>query len=551
MSIQLPDGKEAWRRRQAHMWMAVCIVAGLANVYVYAAVLHWLPSLLTGMFLLAIPAAYYGLPAAWALLQRLLLLLPAEGDGRVDSVLIGVTDDDRRRPLCWLDRQREAPTLVLGGTRRGKSTFQAYITSQDIRRGKTVIVVDPHRDLALNLLPACLETHREVVWFEPGDPERIPGYNPLEVRDGWSPMARAKMVVDAVVRIWFPFTAEIPMRIIDSLTHVLHLLSANGYTLLEVPRVLLQDGFRNFLAEKVFDTGLREWLAWFNGLTPQQRYEQVTSTLIRLNQLIHHPDAALVLGQERSTFSLADAIAGRQVFLAALTSARLQSAAHLLGGFLTTELIYLLMRRLTASFESRQAVYVVFDEFDQIVPEAIKDFVSQAGKTGCRLTLIGQSPRMIDPRIRDAVLANCTNRILFGLIGPEAMELAQQVFEPDPRLVKEVIADVRPVYYTPQEQWAFWAARLQELPPHTYFVVTQNSSGARRLRLPRFEPHPAEELEMLRRDVLERATRPRAEVVEEIQRRRRELDRRFGPLDEGLPLPPGEEPPGPRVHAPF
>jgi hypothetical protein len=550
---RLLDGRQQWRQKYTSIWLVVCAFVGLANLYVYLALPGWRIHLCMGLVFLAIPVAYLALPVAWRWARAEL----AEG-GWLESgveergeLRVGVSADRWRRRVTWSRRLREAPTLVLGGSRRGKSSWQAFVTSQDIRRGETVAVVDPHRDLALQLLPACVEAGRDVVWFEPGDPERIPGYNPLEVPGGWHPLERAKLVVEATKRVWFPFAGEIPMRIEDSVSHAAHLLAVNGYTLLELPRLLLQDGFRNALAEQVVDQGLREWLGWFNGLTAHQRYEQVTSSLIRLNQLAHDPETALVLGQQHSTFGLIEAIEENRVVLAALSSARLGPAAYLLGGFLSTELVRTMMRRLARPFEQRRRVYVVFDEFDQVVPESARDLISQTGKVGCALTLIGQARGMLDPRLRDAVVANCPNRVIFGVAGAEALELAQEIFEPDPQLVKQMTGDQRPIYYSPQEQWAFYAARIRELPPHTYLVVTLEDPQPKLLTLPVFDPPPAEQLEAVRRSVLARYTRPRAEVERELRERRRELDQRYGPLAEDLPLAPGEEPAEPQWHAPY
>ncbi|MBE9508260.1 MAG: hypothetical protein IMY86_09445 [Chloroflexi bacterium] len=545
---RLPDDRQRWRQRYTGTWLGICAVVGLIELYIYVALARWPLFLYLGLMFLAVPIGYLALRAAWHWMQTEWSQGTQAGSGQL---VIGVSAERPQLPAYWHHRQREAPTLILGGTRLGKSSLQASLSGQDIRRGETVVVVDPHRDLALQLLPACVEAGRDVVWFEPGDPDRVPAYNPLEVRDGWSPLSRAKMLVDAMKRAWFPFSGEIPMRITSSVSHAAHLLAANDYTLLELPRLLLQENFRNSLAEQVRDAGLREWLGWFNSLTAHQRYEQVTSSLIRLNQLVHDPETALVLGQQHSTVSLTEAIEQNRVLLAALTAARLQSAAYLLGSLLATDLIYTLMRRLTRPFEERQRVYVVFDEFDQIVPESARDFISQAGKAGCSLTLIGQARGMIDPRLRDTVLANCTNRIIFGISGPEAMEIAQEIFEPDPRLVKQMTGDQRPIFYTPQEQWAFYAARLQALPPHSYLTVTPEGKEPRYMKLPSFQPAPAERLEAMRRAVLPRYTRPRQEAEEELRRRRMELDRRFGPLAEDLPPAPGEEPVGPREHAPF
>ncbi len=427
----------------------------------------------------------------------------------------------------------------------------SHLISQDIRRGDGVVVVDPHRDLALSLLPACAQAGRDVIWFEPGAPERVMAYNPLEVTGQWTPRARAQIVVEATRRIWFPFEGEIPVRVSDTMSHMLHLLAANGLTLLELPRALRQKSFRNHLAQGIRDPGLREWLCWFNHLTAHQRHQQVTSSLMRLNALIHDSEVALVLGQAKSTLSLARVVDGNQVLLAAISWARLQSAAYLIGGLLATDLIFALMQRLREPFKDRQRVYVVFDEFDQMVPEGTRDFISQAGKTGCSLTLIGQTRGMIDPQLRDAVTVNCTNRAIFGVTGPEARVIAREIFEPDPSLVKDYSVEQRPIFYTPQEQWAFYAARLQELKPHTFFVTSAAHGQPRQLELPSFDPPPAEELEALRGEMIERHTRPREEALEEVRKRRERLDRRFGPMDAGVPTPPGKPKAGPRRHAPY
>jgi hypothetical protein len=548
---RLKDGRA--QKRMRHLWLLAALGVASGGSLIYAWLVtsaHWLGGLYLGLLLLLLPIGVLVLPGMWRRV-RACRVQAAPGAGLKDAVLVGVTPDGRRRAWRWSPEQREAPTLILGGTRRGKSSLASHLISQDIQRGDAVVVVDPHRDLAVSLLPACAAAGRDVIWFEPGARERVPAYNPLETAGGWTPRARAQIVVEATRRIWFPFEGEVPVRVSDTMTHMLHLLAANELTLLELPRALRQKNFRNYLARIIRDPGLREWLCWFNQLTSHQRHQQVTSSLMRLNDLIHHPEVALVLGQRRSSIDMTQITDGRRVLLAALSAARLQSAAYLIGGLLTTDLISTLMRRLTRPFDERQRVYVTLDEFDQMVPEGTRDFISQAGKTGCSLTLIGQTRRMIDAQLRDVVTANCTNRAIFGVTGPEAQAIARELFEPDPTLIKDYSVEQRPIFYTPQEQWAFYAARLQELRPHTFFAISAADGEPRRLQLPSFEPVPAEELEALRRRLAADCTRPRDEVLEEIGTRREKLDGRFGPMDAGIPIPPGKPEPRPREHAPY
>ncbi|MBN1179647.1 MAG: hypothetical protein JXD18_10565, partial [Anaerolineae bacterium] len=144
---KLPDGRQLWRQKYTWMWLGVCALVGLSDLYVYVAVVRWHFILCLGLVFLAIPIAYLALPVAWRWARAEL----AEGGWLASGVeergelLVGVSADRWRRPVYWSRRLREAPTLVLGGARRGKSSWQAFVTSQDIRRGETVAVVDPHR----------------------------------------------------------------------------------------------------------------------------------------------------------------------------------------------------------------------------------------------------------------------------------------------------------------------------------------------------------------------------------------------------------------------
>src|SRR5581483_10230319 len=72
---------------------------------------------------------------------------------------IGLTNEDRQRHI-----------FVLGGTGTGKSTMMRYAAIQDIQKGRGVCIIDPHGDLAEELLANIPEPRlKDVIYFNPMD----------------------------------------------------------------------------------------------------------------------------------------------------------------------------------------------------------------------------------------------------------------------------------------------------------------------------------------------------------------------------------------------
>ena len=87
-----------------------------------------------------------------------------------------------RKTVCVFQNPiRAKHTHLIGRTGTGKSTTQEHMILGDIRRGDGVAVLDPHGDLVERLL--CLIPESDVertIYFDPGDPDWIPIWNPLQ-----------------------------------------------------------------------------------------------------------------------------------------------------------------------------------------------------------------------------------------------------------------------------------------------------------------------------------------------------------------------------------
>ena len=83
--------------------------------------------------------------------------------------------------VCIPISSRRRGTHPLGRAGTGKSTLLEHIILSDIEEGHGVAVIDPHNDLIERLLRLIPEQHVErTIYFNPGDPDWVPLWNPIE-----------------------------------------------------------------------------------------------------------------------------------------------------------------------------------------------------------------------------------------------------------------------------------------------------------------------------------------------------------------------------------
>ena len=99
-----------------------------------------------------------------------------------DGVLIGVNEfrgEKKEIRLSVEDRRRH--TYVIGSTGMGKSKFLRNIAYQDMVEGRGFAFIDPHGDVAEELLSMVpKERIDDVIYFDPGDMENPIGMNMFE-----------------------------------------------------------------------------------------------------------------------------------------------------------------------------------------------------------------------------------------------------------------------------------------------------------------------------------------------------------------------------------
>jgi len=115
--------------------------------------------------------------------------LPAPLSMRSDDefdVVIGINKHHgTETPIGLTEAERERHMFVVGGTGSGKTTMLKYQILQDIRNGKGLAIVDPHGDLADELLEYIPQSRqKDLIYLNPDDLDHPIGVNLLELPDG-------------------------------------------------------------------------------------------------------------------------------------------------------------------------------------------------------------------------------------------------------------------------------------------------------------------------------------------------------------------------------
>ena len=102
--------------------------------------------------------------------------IPKEGLYIGDNIFRG-----EKKPIFMKNEDRFRHFYVIGQTGTGKSSILSVMARQDVRSGKGLAILDPHGDLAKELVGYIPKSRADdVVYFDPGDLARPMGLNMLE-----------------------------------------------------------------------------------------------------------------------------------------------------------------------------------------------------------------------------------------------------------------------------------------------------------------------------------------------------------------------------------
>ena len=388
-----------------------------------------------------------------------------------DDLILGRTGSFDFFPKFKISPQvRKFHTYVVGLTGRGKSKFLQNCILQDIQSGKGCTLVDPHGDLAKDILQSLIASgffndpsnYERLLYVSPRRRDYVIPFNVLEKPDSQIETYEvSQRVISAFMRAWSRTLLE-PPRFQQIMRAGLAVLVESKRTLCDLYNLLTDDEFRNGLIEQIPDPKVkRDCQAFFNNEFDhwgRERSSMISSTTNKVNALTDNPNLFYMLGQKANQINIQKIMDAGKVLLVDLGECD-DETKRLFGTLIVTGFEQAALSRARVVSTERKPYYLYIDEFQDFAchpgsAESFSQMLSQVRKFGLHMILANQSIAQLNTRLQTA-LGNAQTMVTFRVSRADAEVLSRILGNVDPEQIKhdKQIIVQHPLYSPLNEQW--------------------------------------------------------------------------------------------------
>lgn len=343
-------------------------------------------------------------------------LLAREENGFLDEAHDGNPQRDKPQIVRWPDAMRNRHLYMLGATRMGKSTLLLNLIAQDMLAGRGLCLIDPHGDLALDVLRRVPgEREADVFYLDLSDTAYPPALGLLEAANEWE---KRLLVSDLLAILHRLFSSSWGDRLEHILRHaLLTLLAADSspfatpLTLRDIRPLLASKEYRKRLLEQVPDPDLHTfWASEFPGYTASA----FAPVYNKLGLLLSSPVVRNIIGGSQTKLHAGELMQGRKILLVNLAQSLIgEDNAHFLGALLVSKIQLAAMHNLRLGREDRAPFTLYVDEFQNFVVSSFEKILSEAGKAGLTLVMANQFLEQLGEGLPTAIRSNAGTLISF------------------------------------------------------------------------------------------------------------------------------------------
>jgi len=400
-----------------------------------------------------------------------MLTLPDIFRNTNDHLVLGRTGRFSWFPKFSISEQvRRFHMYTTGLTGRGKSKFMQNLLLQDIQSGRGCAVVDPHGDLAKDVLRALIargffsdeSAFDRVIYVAPRRRDYVIPFNVLRRPDAYTETYEiGQRVIAAFMRAWARTLLE-PPRFQQIMRSALAVLIETQESLCSLYQLLTDADFRVGQLEKITNPKIAlDCQSFFNNEFDQwgrERSAMISSTTNKVSALTDNPSVFYMLGQKENHIDIHKIMDEGKVLLVDLGDCD-DETKRLFGTLIVTGFEQAALSRARQPFETRKPYYLYVDEFQDFAchPGAAETFskmLSQVRKFGLHMILANQSIAQLNPRLQIA-LGNAQTIIAFRISRADAEALARALGEVNTQAVKRENQTIiqHPIYSPLSEQW--------------------------------------------------------------------------------------------------
>lgn len=353
--------------------------------------------------------------------------------------VLGDTDIGPRRQVAISVADSRHHVHVIGATGSGKSTLMIHMILSDIAAGRGVLVIDPKGDLVLDLLDRIPErAARRLVLIDPDDSAPPPCLNPLDLAPG----ADLDNAVDNLVGIfrrifsgfWGPRTDDILRAASLTLLRTPHqpgLYQGSGGrtslavpTLIDIPRLLDDDTYRQQLTAQISDEVLAGFWGWYDHLTDGMKATTVGPVLNKLRAFLLRSFVRDAIAAGPATLDMTKVLDGG-IGLVRLPKGVLgEETSRLLGSFVVARAWQAASARARAGTPRIDAGLYIDEAHNFLtLPYPIEDMLAEARGYRLSMVLAHQNLAQLPKELREGISANARNKVFFNASPEDSRDL--------------------------------------------------------------------------------------------------------------------------------
>nr|MDD3720786.1 type IV secretion system DNA-binding domain-containing protein [Candidatus Gracilibacteria bacterium] len=330
---------------------------------------------------------------------------------------------------------------VIGQTGTGKSSILQVMARQDLKNGNGIAVMDPHGDLARDLLPFIpRERADDVIYFDPSDESRPMGLNLFEATTNDDKEKVAQDAMNIMIKL---FGNEIfGPRLQDYFRNgALTLMDyPQGGTIVDIVRLFTDEDFRKDRIRNLKNPIVKNW--WektYASMGEREKGEIIPYFSAKFGQFITNSMMRNILGQTKSSFDVSEVMQSGKILLINLSKGLIGDLnSELLGLIIVNKIQMAAMKRQQMDKEERKDFFLYIDEFQNYITPSIESILSEARKYRLGLVLAHQYLGQLEKsdaltksnlNLKNAIFGN-VGTIMSYKIGPEDGEFLAKYYAP-------------------------------------------------------------------------------------------------------------------------
>lgn len=387
-----------------------------------------------------------------------------------------------RFPFTLHEKTLRTHRHIMGVTGQGKSKLLAWFTASLILQGVGCCLIDPHSDLAQDVLTLLYDngffqrpgSYDKLLYIDMNRQDRFIPFNVL--KQPYPVHEIARNLVEVCTRAWASLADGAAPLFENIMLASVPVLVENDLPLTALDDLLSKKTYRDSLLKKCTDGKI---ITFFQEQFDQWGRDQpvmIGSALRRAFLLSYTPALRYSLGQKENSLNFRHSMDTNTSIIVNLGGLDEQTQ-RILGCLITVGFEVASLSRANIPEKERTLYHLIMDEFSMFSAqseEALARVLSLARKYGLFLTLAHQTWSQLSERLQGALQNSMP--IYFRLGYDDALWAAPRLGRANPYHVKHEVKDenltdkTHPVFFHLQEEYEAWTRKIEDLYPQQAYI---------------------------------------------------------------------------------